>query len=122
VVDALGNPVRIVLTQGQTHEMKVAHELLADLPAGAYVCGDRAYDAASVSEQLEGQGCTNVIPSNPTRATQRTIDTHLYKERCLVEHFFQRIKRYRRIAMRFEKLARNFLSFVHLAAILVWLR
>jgi putative transposase len=118
VVDALGNPVRIVLTQGQTHEMKVAHELLADLPAGAYVCGDRAY----VSEQLEGQGCTNVIPSNPTRATQRTIDTHLYKERCLVEHFFQRIKRYRRIAMRFEKLARNFLSFVHLAAILVWLR
>jgi putative transposase len=101
--------------------MRHAHELLAGLE-NAYIVGDRAYDAASLSAQLEAQKCANVIPSNPTRAALREIDTHIYRERCLVEHFFQRIKRHRRIAMRYEKLARNFLAFVQLAAILVWLR
>jgi transposase len=88
---------------------------------GAYVGGDRGYDARSLIDQLEAQGCVVVIPSNPTRAVQRDIDWHLYKERCLVEQFFQRIKRFRRISMRFEKLSRNFLAFLHLAAVLVWL-
>src|SRR5438552_15096679 len=71
VVDALGNPVRLALSPGQTHEMKLAHELLADL-ARANVIGDRAYDARALAEQLEAQGCTVVIPSNPTRATLRS--------------------------------------------------
>ena len=65
--------------------------------------------------------CTVVIPSKADRSGQRRIDRHLYKERRLVECFFQRIKRFRRISMRFEKLARNFLAFVHLACALVWL-
>jgi transposase len=60
---------------------------------------------------------------NPTHKARRDdpFDTHLYRERCLVEHFFQRIKRFRRIAMRFEKLAKNFMAFLHLASMLVWL-
>ena len=120
LVDALGNPVKIALTPGQTHEMTVAYELLADI-RGAYVAGDRAYDAGPLAEMLHKNGCTVVIPSNPTRATLRAYDRHLYRERCLVEHFFQRIKRSRRIAMRFEKLAGNFLAFLQLAAALVWL-
>ena len=120
VVDALGNPVKIALTAGQTHEMKVAYELLGDL-RNAYVAADRAYDAAPLAELLQRNGCEVVIPSNPTRAILRDYDRHLYRERCLVEHFFQRIKRFRRIAMRYEKLARNFLAFLHLAAVLVWL-
>jgi len=101
--------------------MKLAYELLGSL-RNAYVAADRAYDAAPLVEMLITNGCTPVIPSNPTRATQRDFDRHLYKERHLVENFFQRIKRLRRIAMRFEKLARNFLAFFHLAAMLVWLR
>jgi len=100
--------------------MKLAPLLLGGI-VNAYVAGDSAYDARSLTEQLEAQGCTVVIPSNPTRAKQRDMDKHLYKERHLVENFFQRIKRFRRIAMRFEKLARNFLAFVHLASVLVWL-
>ena len=120
VVDALGNPVRLALSPGQVHEMKLAPELLADV-RNANVIGDRAYDAKALAGQLEAQGCTVVIPSNPTRATLREYDKHTYRERCLVEHFFQRIKRHRRVAMRFEKLARNFLAFVQLAAVLVWL-
>jgi transposase len=89
--------------------------------SNAYVAGDMAYDAQPLVQELESRRCTVVIPSNPTRGTKRRIDQHLYKERHLVENFFQRIKRHRRVAMRFEKLARNFLAFVQLAAVLVWL-
>jgi transposase len=120
VVDALGNPVRLALSPGQTHEMKLAYELLGDI-TNAYVAGDKAYDAAPLVELLKRNRCTVVIPSKADRAGQRAIDRHLYKERHLVECFFQRIKRFRRIAMRFEKLARNFLAFLHLACALVWL-
>ena len=87
----------------------------------AYVAGDKAYDAAPLVQLLESNRCAVVIPSKADRAGQRPIDLHLYKERHLVECFFQRIKRFRRISMRFEKLARNFLAFLHLACALVWL-
>lgn len=120
VVDALGNPVRLALSPGQTHEMKLAYHLLGDI-SDAYVAGDKAYDAGPLVEILEGNRCVVVIPSKSDRAHQRQIDLHLYKERHLVECFFQRIKRFRRISMRFEKLARNFLAFLHLACALVWL-
>lgn len=101
--------------------MKLAYELLGGIK-NAYVIGDRAYDAGPLELALKANGCTVVIPSNPTRAGLRQYDRHLYRDRCLVEHFFQRIKRHRRIALRFEKLARNFLAFLHLASVLVWLR
>ena len=120
IVDALGNPVRIALSPGQTHEMKLAYELLGDI-TDAFVAGDSAYDAAPLREMLEANHCTVVIPSNPTRAKQYELDPDLYRERHLVECFFQRIKRFRRISMRFEKLACNFLAFLHLACALVWL-
>jgi len=119
-VDALGNPIRLALSEGQVHEMKLAYEMLADIH-DAYVLADRAYDAGPLVEQLQARGCTVVIPSNPTRCPQRAIDRHLYRDRCLIENFFQRIKRHRRVAMRFEKLATHFLAFVHLASVLVWL-
>ena len=123
VVDALGNPVRIALSPGQTHEMRLAYSLLSGLE-NAYVAGDKAYDAQPLVQMLEDKGCTAVIPSNERNTggiSHREIDEHLYKERHLVECFFQRIKRFRRISMRFEKLARTFLGFLYLASVLVWL-
>jgi len=66
-----------------------------------------AYSAKSLADALVARGCIVVIPANPTH-------------RHLVENLFQRIKRFRRIAMRFEKLARNFLAFLFLASSLVW--
>jgi len=87
----------------------------------ANVIADKGYDANSVVDQAHSQGCVAVIPSRSCRKQPREFDLHLYKERCLVENFFQRIKCNRRIAMRFEKLAANFLGMVQLAAILVWL-
>jgi transposase len=101
--------------------MKVAGELLGNLH-DASVAGDRAYDAQALVQQLQQQGCQVVIPSNPTRKTPREIDRYLYRERHLVENLFQLLKRFRRLAMRFEKLAESFLAFLHLGCILVWLR
>jgi transposase len=87
----------------------------------AYVCGDRAYDARALREQLQHQRCRVVIPSNPTRRVQRRYNKRLYKRRHRVENFFQRIKRYRRVATRYEKLAANFFAMVCFAATLIWL-
>ncbi len=99
--------------------MRVADELLADIH-DAYVVGDSAYSAKALVDALAERGCEVVIPAQPTHM-QRPFDRHKYRERRLVENFFQRIKRFRRIAMRFDKLARNYLAFVQLASTLVWL-
>lgn len=99
--------------------MKLAPELLQSV-SNAYVVGDSAYSAGVLITALESQRCQAVIGNNPTHP-QRVIDSHLYRERFLVEAFFQKIKRFRRIAMRYEKLARNFMAFLQLASVLVWL-
>lgn len=99
--------------------MRVAHERLADIH-DAYVVGDSAYSSRCLVDSLNERGCEVVIPSQPTHRC-RSFDRHIYRERRLVENFFQRIKRFRRIAMRFDKLARNYLAFVQLASVLVWL-
>jgi transposase len=109
------------VTEGQSHEIKLAPYLLS-LIEYAYVAGDKAYDARALREQLVAQHCKVVIPSNPTRRVQRRYDKELYKKRHLVENFFQRVKRHRRVATRYEKLAVNFFAMVCLAAILVWIR
>jgi transposase len=112
--------VQFALTEGQTHEMMAAQALVAEV-RDAYVIGDRAYDAAALREQLRRQGCHDVIPSNPTRRVQRRYDRVLYKIRHRVENFFQRLKRFRRIATRYDGLARNFAGMVSLASALTWL-
>jgi len=111
--------VRFALTEGQVHEMRVAHQLLADINH-AYVIADRAYSSNALIQELLSRNCQPVIPSNPTHR-QRPYDQHLYRDRALVENFFQRIQRFRRLAMRYEKLADRFLSFVVLASVLIWL-
>ena len=122
LVDALGNPVKLLLSAGQAHEMTKASELLEEV-RDAYVIGDSAYSSRALVEQLVRQRCVPLLATNPTHKSRKDepFDRHLYRDRCLVEHFFQRIKRFRRLAMRFEKLAKNFLAFLHLASALVWL-
>jgi transposase len=100
--------------------MKAAGGLLADL-TDAYVVGDRAYDATELRQQLRSQRCRAVIPCQPTRKIQRRYDRTLYKLRHKVENFFQRLKRFRRIATRYEKLAASFFALVCFAAVLIWL-
>jgi transposase len=100
--------------------MKLAPYLLSRV-RHAYVCGDRAYDAKALREQLQRQRCRVVIPSHTTRRVKHRYNKRLYKQRHRVENFFQRLKRYRRVGTRYEKLAANFFAMVCFAAALVWL-
>lgn len=118
-VDGLGNPLRMLLTQGQAHDITEAPALVFGV-RDANIIGDKGYDSKAFVELIEAQGCVAVIPARRC-SSPRPIDKHLYKERAFVEGFFQKIKRNRRIAMRFEKLAAHFLAMVKIAALLVWL-
>jgi transposase len=121
-VDALGNPLRIEISPGQAHDSLFAEVLLEGFDAASFVIADCAYDADRIrlfiSEKLTAQA---VIPSNPSRAGVIHMDGELYKERHLIECFFNKIKRYRRIALRCEKTLSSFRAFVSIACAMVWL-
>ncbi len=120
LVDARGNPVRWRLTAGQVADITQAAVLLQGLQAQA-VLGDRGYDADALLDALRAQGAAAVIPSKRNRLVQRDFDRHLYRDRNLIERFFNRIKQFRRIATRYEKLPRNDLSFLNLVCAYLWL-
>lgn len=119
-MDALGNPLHIHLSPGNIHDISEAPRLIEEAEGKNFI-GDKAYDSNAVVEAIEAKGMTVVIPSKANRNTQREIDRHTYKERHLVENFFCKLKRYRRVATRYEKTATNFLGFVLFASIRVWL-
>ena len=121
VTDALGNPLDFVLTGGQAADITQAETLLPEAPVNAVVA-DKGYDADRFLHTLDARGIKAVIPPRQHRRVQRDYDRHAYKERHLIECFFGKIKHYRRLFSRFEKTARNYLSFLHLTAALVWLR
>ena len=122
VVDALGNPLRFELTAGQAHDSVMGYELLQAMDlANKQVLADRAYDTDQILALIEQQGGICVIPSKKNRRIQRTWDKEVFKERHLVECFFNKLKHYRRLASRFDKLACTFKAFLTLASIMTWL-
>jgi len=122
MVDALGNPLRFELTGGQSHDCVTGYELLQSIDlTGSNVLADRAYDTNAIIDLLHEQQANPVIPSKITRRVQRPCDWWLYKERHAVECFFNKIKHYRRIATRFDKLACTYKAFLSLVSIFVWL-
>jgi transposase len=121
LVDALGNPLKIILTAGQVHDLAGADALLPEMEA-TILLADKAYDADKrVIEPLEAAGKTAVIPSKRNRTKPRTYDKALYQARHLIENFFCWVKQFRAIATRYDKTARNFLAAFHLVAALCWL-
>jgi transposase len=119
-VDGLGNPTKIELTEGQVHDVTRASGMLVDARS-TKVLADKGYDSNAVVAQIESQGSEAVIPPRRGRRVERAHDRDLFRSRFLVEQFFARIKRCRRVATRYEKLAITFLGMVLLACILVWL-
>ena len=119
-VEALGNPLRLRLSAGQVADIREAPALIQGLAAQAVV-GDKGYDADEFVGIIEAQGAQAVIPPRKHRTHPRDYDRHLYKDRNLVERFFNRIKQFRRIATRYEKLAQNFLSMIQLVCAYIWL-
>ena len=122
MVDDDGLPIRIVLTAGQAHDQTVVAELLSDLTPGCDVVADRGYDSDAVLKLIRQAGARAHIPSMSRRLIQRSVDRATYRERNLVERFFNKLKQFRRIATRFDKLARNYLAAVLLASTRLWLR
>ena len=122
MVDALGNAVGFFLTGGQAHDLLGADHLLPTMQADMLLA-DKAYDADErVIDVLQVAGKTAVIPSKASRKVDRGYDRDIYKERHLIENFFEKIKQYRAIATRYDKTAQNFLAAVYLVAAAVWLK
>ena len=120
-VDALGNPLRLLLTGGQCGDAPQAIALLEGFDFEG-IMGDRGYDSDAILAFIAQNEAQAVIPAKKNRIVQREIDGHTYKDRHLVECFFNKIKHYRRIFSRFEKYASRYMSFLSFASALIWLR
>ena len=120
LVDALGNPFNLMLTPGQDHDLTCAEPLLETADPQA-VIGDKAFDADTLIDTLAKRAITPVIPPKANRKVDRDCDFALYRERNLIERFFNKIKHYRAIATRYDKLARNFLAAVQLVSAIILL-
>ena len=119
----MGLPVRLLLSPGQRGDVLFGEALLRGLRPG-YVIADKAYDANHFHKTIKAIGATAVIPPRPERRAPypQPCDWQLYKERNLVERMFAKLKQFRRVATRYDKLLQNFRGFVLIAAIVLWLR
>ena len=122
IVDGLGNPVEFILSAGNDHDSVYAVEMLERVKiSGSNVLADRAYGAKTIRTYISEQGARYVIPPQGNVSDPWPVDWWLYKERHLVECFFQKLKWFRRIATRYDKLDTSFLAFVYIAAIAILL-
>ena len=122
LVDALGNPLKFLLTSGAAGDNPQAIPLLAGRQTGEVVA-DRDYDADATLAYIEqDMGAVATIPPRKSRLVQRDCDYAAYKERHLVECFIGKLKYFRRVCSRFDKYARRFLAFVHFASTVIWLK
>ena len=123
VVDGLGNPIRLIITGGEVHDSKEGISLLEgfDLTESA-VLGDKAYGTTEILAYIRDSGGTVVIPPKSNATDPWECDFSHYKERHAVECFFNKLKHFRRIATRYDKLSSMFQAFVYLACIMIWLK
>lgn len=117
-----GLPLRIVLSAGQASDKAAVEALIDGLPPARALVADRGYDAKAIIDLVQAHGGCAHIPTQKDRKLQRSVDPDLYRQRNLVERFFCKLKHFRRIATRFDKLARNFLAAVLLASTRLWLK
>lgn len=120
VCDALGRAIAIEVTPGQIGDVRAAAQLLSQLPPSRRCAADTAYDSNALRQFLRERGTLPVIPNNPTRKRFHAFDRKAYKRRNLIERAFCRLKDWRRVATRYDKLARNFHAAVAIAAIIIW--
>jgi transposase len=123
ITDGLGNPLNFILTPGQASDIGQAKPLLELTPEGAQaLLADKGYDSDEFAQAIEAKEMQPVIPPRSNRLEPRECDFFVYKERHLIECFFGKIKHYRRVFSRFDKLARNYIGFIRFVSALIWLR
>ena len=123
VADGHGLPVAIDVASASPAEVKLVHSTLDnrfvdDIPER--LIGDRAYDSAELRQWLSARGTKPVVPNKSNRKQPFSFDRKSYKQRHRIENAFCRLKDFRRIATRYDRLARNFLASVCLVASIVW--
>jgi putative transposase len=114
--DALDNPVRLIGSPGQRNDIAVAHDLIEGFARDVTIA-DKGYDADHLCDKIAESGAQPVIPPKRNRTFKRPYDAALYKEGNIVERFFNKLKQFRRVATRYDKLLENLMGFVKLAAI-----
>ncbi len=122
VVDRNGLPVRLALTPGQDHDNALATDLLANLKPRSLVLADRAYDADAIRKLVNEQDAFANIPPKCNRKDPICFSPFLYKARNRIERYFNKMKHFRRVATRYDKLAANYLAALKLASVRLWLR
>ena len=123
LVDGLGNPLAFLLSPGNDHDSKYAIPLLSQIKIdGSNILGDKAYGAKAIREYIDLQNAVYTVPPKSDVNDPWPVDWHIYKERHLVECFFQKLKWFRRIFTRYDKLDDSFLAFVYVAAIVILLK
>jgi transposase len=120
LADAKGRLLSFLLTGGQAHDCPPAQRLIRRVEAAARLLGDKAYDSAPLRQWLKDRGTTAVIPNKSNRKQPFSFDRKSYRQRHRIENAFSRLKDFRRIATRYDKLARNFLASICLVAAIVW--
>jgi transposase len=121
-VDAKGRPVRLLISPGQDHDVTCAEALLEGLQRRAVVIADKGYDADRVRAHIRSQGAIPNIPNKSNRKKRSRWKKSIYRQRNHVERFFNKLKQFRRIATRYDKLGATFLAFIQLAAVRISLR
>lgn len=122
MVDQDGLPVRLLITPGQASDKTAFADLFSAVPTVSTVVADRGYDSRAIIDLVAARGGVAHIPTQRRVRRQRSVAPELYRQRNLIERYFCNLKQFRRIATRFEKLARNFLAAVALASARLWLR
>ena len=120
IADAKGRLLSILLSGGEAHDCPPAQRLIRRIKAARKLLGDKAYDSADLRQWLKDRGTKPVIPNRSNRKQPFSFDKKSYKQRHRIENAFGRLKDFRRIATRYDRLARNFLASVCLVAAIVW--
>lgn len=113
-VDDAGRPLRLIASEGQVSDITCANELVEHLCTGALIA-DKGYDSNAFAERIRAARAKAVIPPRSNRKAKRRYSRVRYRTRNVVERFFSRIKYFRRVATRYDKLAGNYLAFASLA-------
>jgi transposase len=121
VADTFGRPLRFILTAGQSGDILAAPALIDGFDTEA-VLADKAYDGNALRAIIAEAGAQAVIPSNRSRKTLIPHDPAIYKHRNRIERCFNKLKHFRRFATRYDRRALHFLSFIQLAATMIWMR
>ena len=122
LVDAMGLPIALKLTEGQAHDGRSAVDMLKTMRAGNILLANRAYDYNALREWLCKRGAWGNIRAMPQRVDPPAFSHRLYRQRNLFERFFNKLKYFRAVATRYGKRDDNYLASVKLASLRIWLR